>query len=262
MEKLKRLFLASIIAFLFFLFLFLSSQSASAGSFKADQRKFPRVKEAYKLKEDVLKKLFEEKGLHYPPKQIFFRVFKVERKFEVWVIGKEKKFVLLKEYGVPPRINSFIGPKRRKSDLLVPEGFYKIVVFNHNSKFYLSLGINYPNELDKLVGDKDNPGEDIFIHGGRASLGCIPLTNDGIQEVYLLAVEAQNAGQKSISIHIFPARLLMKKDGLETVIPEFDPALIEFWKNLREGYNFFETNKILPQIQVKSKRYMFQKPKS
>ena len=154
-----------------------------------------------------------------------------------------------------------VGPKRRRGDLLIPEGFYIITSLNHQSFFYLSLGINYPNELDKiLTTDKNSPGGDIFIHGGQASFGCIPLTDEGIQEVYLLAVEAKNAGQKDIPVHIFPARLLMEKDALEIVIPEFDSALIEFWKNLREGYRFFETEKVLPQIEVKNKRYLFQKP--
>lgn len=240
-----------------------SISSASSFSFKEEQKQYPRVREAYTLKEPLLKKLFGEKGLRYPPKQIFFRIFKGERKFEVWVIGKKKNFVFLKEYEIPPRVNSFIGPKRRQGDLLVPEGFYEIVVFNQHSYFYLSLGINYPNELDKVVGGPPaNLGGDIFIHGGRASLGCIPLTDDGIQEVYLLAVEAKNSGQKSIPVHIFPARLLMEKDALEVITPEFDSALIEFWKNLREGYRFFETYKILPQIEVKNKKYLFQKPKS
>lgn len=241
------------------IFLFLSPQSASAGgSFK----QYPRVREAYTLKEGVLKKLFEEKKLQYPPKQIFFRIFKVERKFEVWVQQKKKeKYVLLKTYQISPAFHIRLGPKRRRGDLHIPEGFYHVTSFNPISSFCLSLGIDYPNEVDRALGDKKNLGGDIFIHGGVASFGCIPV-GDAIEEIYLLAMEARNAGQKNISVHIFPARLLMEKDGLEIVTPEFDQALIEFWKNLREGYRFFEIQKLLPRVEVKNKKYVFQKPKS
>lgn len=261
----KRLFWVAMAMIV--IFLFLSSQCAQCASagFKEEQKKFSRVREAYQLREAAVKNIFEEKGLKYPPKQIFFRVFKAEGKFEIWVVGREKKFVLLKKYEIPSVLARFIGPKRRYGDCLVPEGFYTIVVFNHNSKFHLSLGLNYPNEMDKLAGAGDNDlGGDIFIHGGHTSMGCIPLTNEGIQEVYLLAVEARNSGQKNIPVHIFPSRLLMERDALEVVTPEYNQALIEFWKNLREGYIFFETHKILPRIEVKKKKYVFvfQKPKS
>ena len=38
---------------------------------------------------------------------------------------------------------------------------------NPNSKFYLSLGINFPNKIDKkrALNKGFNPGSDIFIHG-------------------------------------------------------------------------------------------------
>ena len=33
---------------------------------------------------------------------------------------------------------------------------------------------------------------------------------------------------------------------------------IEFWKNLKEGYDFFETNKIPPDVDVRNKKYIFE----
>jgi murein L,D-transpeptidase YafK len=30
-----------------------------------------------------------------------------------------------------------------------------------------------------------------------------------------------------------------------------------FWKNLRQGYDFFEENKFPPDVQVTGKRYIF-----
>ena len=59
------------------------------------------------------------------------------------------------------------GHKNFEGDGRTPEGEYLIDRRNPNSRFHLSLGINYPNEADiafaKAEGKK--PGGDIFIHG-------------------------------------------------------------------------------------------------
>ena len=68
------------------------------------------------------------------------------------------------------RIDLGFAPKGHKSfegDGKTPEGAYKIDRKNVNSKYYLSVGISYPNAKDqhfaKLKGKL--PGGDIFIHG-------------------------------------------------------------------------------------------------
>ena len=59
------------------------------------------------------------------------------------------------------------GHKNFEGDGKTPEGAYKIDRKNENSKYYLSVGISYPNVKDqqfaKLKGKL--PGGDIFIHG-------------------------------------------------------------------------------------------------
>ena len=50
------------------------------------------------------------------------------------------------------------GPKRAEGDYQVPEGFYYINEFNPNSKYHLSLGLNYPNASDKILSDSIDPG--------------------------------------------------------------------------------------------------------
>ena len=65
----------------------------------------------------------------------------------------------------------------------MPEGFYELDWFNPQSNFFLSLHINYPNASDRILGSRKNPGGDIFLHGSCASIGCIPITDDGIKEV-------------------------------------------------------------------------------
>lgn len=88
------------------------------------------------------------------------------------------------------------GDKKISGDGKTPEGHYLIDRRNPDSRFHLSLGINYPNARDiaeaKEMGH--DPGGDIFIHG-RGKLtnllmdwtwGCIAVSNKEIEEVYAM----------------------------------------------------------------------------
>ena len=126
-----------------------------------------------------------------------------------------------------------------QGDGQIPEGFYYIKHFNPYSNFYLSLGINYPNKSDRVLSNKSRPGNDIYIHGDCVTIGCIPITDDKIKEVYLLAVEACNSGQKQIPVYIFPTKFTAK--NFARLIEEQDDELIKFWTNLKTGYDIFES---------------------
>lgn len=106
-------------------------------------------------------------------------------------------FRLIKDYQICS-LSGELGPKRQQGDLQVPEGFYWIDRFNPASNFYLSLGINYPNQFDRILGKSGELGGDIFIHGGCVTIGCIPITDDKIKELYLIAVEAKSNGQDGV----------------------------------------------------------------
>ena len=146
-----------------------------------------------------------------------------------------------------------MGPKRRRGDGQIPEGFYFIDRFNPLSNFYLSLGLNYPNAADRLR-EKATPGislgTDIFIHGDCVTIGCIPLTDDKIKEVYVLAVEARTAGQTQIPVHIFPSR--MGAARMNTLHKGFagQKDLLAFWENMKPGYDAFESTHQLPTVTV------------
>ena len=123
--------------------------------------------------------------------------------------------------------------------------------FNPQSNFFLSLHISYPNASDRILGSHQNPGGDIFLHGNCASIGCIPITDEGIKEVYWLAGLVHNQRQQHLPIHIFPARLT--DDGLKalaTTHPK-QPALIAFWSNLKQGHDLFEKTHRLPIIKTR-----------
>jgi murein L,D-transpeptidase YafK len=204
--------------------------------------------------EDTLKKQFNEKKLNWPPQQMYVRSFKYDRQLEVWVKeDKKEPFKLFKTYKVCMQSGS-MGPKRMEGDYQVPEGFYYINEFNPNSNYHLSLGINYPNASDKILSDSLRPGSAIYIHGNCVSTGCIPITDQQIEEVYLLASYCKTAGQDFIPVHVFPVKYNVKKsmDYLATATRENQP-LQQFAVKLKEAFDFFEDKKQLPVIMVNKK---------
>jgi murein L,D-transpeptidase YafK len=218
-----------------------------AQNFKKEQMQFSRVKQAFENKEDNVLNLLKTNKIDPKSFKVFFRAFKEVDIFEVWVTeASNEKYVLLKTYKIAARSGE-LGPKRKKGDRQVPEGFYKIDRFNPASDYHLSLGINYPNKADKILGNK-KLGGDIFIHGEEVTIGCIPLTNDKIEEVYTLAVMAKNAGQKSIYVHIFPFEFEHKNLSTFSKNPNF-----ELWKDLKKGDLYFRKNKRIPVITIGSK---------
>lgn len=226
--------------------------------FAKAQSLYPHVKEAKAEKEVLLEGLFNDNKLEYPPEKIFLRAFKNEQKLELWVKSRNlSRYTFLKKYNFE-KLSGRLGPKRKEGDLQVPEGFYYIDRYNPASKFYLSLGINYPNESDRILSDKSKPGSDIFIHGGSASVGCIPVGDENIKEIYLFAVEARANGQEKIPVHIFPSRFDDFVNGnIQGTVAESN-ELNQFWQNLKEGFALFEREHIPPEYEVdKDGRYIF-----
>lgn len=230
---------------------FLTPRAHAFGtSFKEEQMKFPRVRTAIKEKESLMIKLFKQRKIQYPPQNIFIRCFKKKKQLELWARSSDNElFMLIKTYKFSASSGT-LGPKRQQGDLQIPEGFYHIDRFNPASSFHLSLGINYPNASDRILGKKGNFGGDIFIHGSCVTIGCIPITDDMIEELYVVAVEAKSNGQRKIPVHIFPKRLDQK--GFDQLLKEFDDEqkLANFWENLKVGFKIFERTRRLPKVTV------------
>lgn len=216
--------------------------------FAREQLRNPRVLRARIDSRYGIKKLYRDRGLPYPAAEIFIRVFKRERVLELWARPREtNRFMLLKSYPICA-LTGAVGPKRRQGDRQTPEGFYEIDAFNPSSEYLLSLHVNYPNAVDRVLGDRHAPGGSIYIHGGCKTLGCIAVTDDAIEELYWIAVEARAGGQERIPVHIFPAR--MTEDELSRLAGSFRnrPDLVAFWKNLQPGYEYFERTRSLPVL--------------
>lgn len=222
--------------------------STTVESFKEIQKKFPRVQKAYKEKESGILKMLDNNAIDVNRLRIYLRAFKLESKIELW--GKnqtDETFKLLKVYSVC-NTSGTLGPKRVQGDKQIPEGFYHISAFNPNSKYHLSMALNYPNKSDRILGHKSYPGGNICIHGACATIGCLPITDHWIEELYIFCIEAKNNGQDRIPVTIFPAEL--NKDKYEALInkhsADVDKALL--WKELKQGYDFFNETKKLPGI--------------
>jgi murein L,D-transpeptidase YafK len=218
--------------------------------FLAHQLSFPRVTDARATTDEALRYRFLEKGLEYPASEIFIRVFKHERTLELWARSDaDAEFTLVTAYPVCA-LPGQLGPKQRMGDLQVPEGFYFIDQFNPVSAYHLSLRVDYPNLADRMRRQPIALGGDIFIHGGCETVGCVPIEDHNIRELYWVAAQARDAGQRVIPVHIFPARL--DPDRLDWLEETFrpDPELLAFWHNLAEGYAWFEETRQVPWVTV------------
>ena len=90
------------------------------------------------------------------------------------------------------------GDKQAEGDGRTPEGEYRIDRRNDQSKYYLSLGLNYPTAEQKAeaAAEGRDPGGDIFIHGqpnltpgaltlpGDWTNGCIAVSNAAMRRIW------------------------------------------------------------------------------
>ncbi|HTB07913.1 MAG TPA: L,D-transpeptidase family protein [Bacteroidia bacterium] len=246
---LKRITILVCISFLCF---------SLSGSFKKEQLKYSNVKTAYKEKWALVKGKLQKAGIDTSQFEVFIRVFKKEAELEVWARSKSaSQFKLVETYAIC-RSSGELGPKRQQGDMQVPEGFYTVSIYQPNSAYYLALGISYPNKSDRIKGNQADPGGDIMIHGNCVTIGCMPLTDDKIKEVYLMAIEAHNNGQQNVPVHIFPTRL--NNEGMAWLkANEKDATKLAFWNNIKDGFTYFETKKTIPTVSIDAKGdYTFQ----
>jgi murein L,D-transpeptidase YafK len=221
-KVIKMLLLVSALGFLAF---------QTDKSFKSTQTKYKRVKTAYDKKWDALQKLLNDKGVNTANFEVHIRAFKAEKQLEVWCRSKGgTKYSLIKSIPVCAASGD-LGPKRRQGDGQVPEGFYEVSWFNPMSDYHLGLKINYPNASDRIKAKGKDPGGDIMIHGNCVTIGCIPLEDEPIEELYVLCVESKNM-KNDIAVSIYPFH--MNDKNWEAVKSKgIDAERINFWTSLK-----------------------------
>jgi murein L,D-transpeptidase YafK len=228
------------------------SFSTQAPSFKDMQLNYSRVFQAFRDKGELALAKLAEAGINHFDFDIYLRAFKFEEDLEVWAKNRnDSTYTLVQTYKFCSNVGT-LGPKRKEGDKQIPEGIYKISQFNYASEFCLSLKVNYPNASDIVFADAQSPGGMIYIHGGCNTVGCIPITDEGIKELYVLCVEAKNSGQEEIPVHILPARLTA--ENFDLIKKQYGSSqLTAFWKQLKSGFDIFERTKKLPRTVISSR---------
>lgn len=201
------LLVALVAALLFFSFPQLSEKAVQrmTGQFTTGDRlaAFGEVARAR------MRPAFAATSVEYPPRVVTLVSMKVARTLRVYAGPSPDTLKAIATYPVLGQSGE-LGPKLREGDRQVPEGLYRIEDLNPNSNFYLSLRLNYPNDVDLRMAAADGrtePGSDIYIHGGTASIGCLALGDPAIEELFTLAADV---GLDNVRVIIAPDDLRNK----------------------------------------------------
>lgn len=181
---------------------------------------------------------------------ILIRAYKKEAEMEVWKRTGTGQYALLKTFPIC-RWSGQLGPKTKTGDRQAPEGFYTVTPgqMNPNSSYYLSFDTGYPNAYDRANG---RTGNYIMVHGTCSSSGCFAMTDESMGELYALARDSFAGGQRAFQFQSYPFRMNA------TNIARFrnDPNA-PFWKNLKEGSDYFEALREEPKVGLCGSRYVF-----
>ena len=185
--------------------------------------------------------------------RIYVRIFKRENELELWS-SQGGAYRLQRTYPICAWSGN-LGPKLREGDYQSPEGFYLVTRYQlkPDSDYHRAFNIGFPNAYDRT---HNRTGSFLMVHGACASVGCFAMTDPAIEEIYDTVEKALAEGQPGIPVHIFPFRMT------EAALREqADTPWIDFWRNLKEGYDLFEETRIPPKVSVCGKRYEFGEPK-
>ncbi|MBS1165751.1 MAG: L,D-transpeptidase catalytic domain [Proteobacteria bacterium] len=181
---------------------------------------------------------------------ILIRVFKQESELELWKMGRDGRYALLKTYPIC-RWSGKLGPKTVEGDRQTPEGFYSIAQsqMNPDSRYYLSFNLGYPNRLEAALGYQ---GAALMIHGACSSSGCYAVTDDAAFEIYAVAREAFKGGQGAFQVEALPFRMTPANFALHR-----DDPNMPFWRTLKAGSDAFELTRREPQVGSCGGHYVF-----
>ena len=194
--------------------------------------------------------LIAEKGMDEDA-PILLRIFKEDGELEVWKRKAETgRYALLKNYDIC-KWSGKLGPKIKEGDRQAPEGFYTITPaqMNPKSSYHLSFNIGFPNAYDRA---KERTGSHLMVHGACSSRGCYSMTDEQIQEIYTLARQSFQGGQRAFQVQAYPFRMTPANMARHRNDPN-----IEFWRMLKEGHDHFGVTGQPPKVDVCAKRYVF-----
>ncbi len=149
---------------------------------------------------------FEAAKVAWPPAEIALVAIKDKKHLELHARSQGGAWMFVHSYPVLAA-SGRTGPKLTRGDKQVPEGIYRISFLNPNSRYHVSMRVNYPNAFDRKMARKDGRrdlGGDIMIHGKRSSAGCLAMGDEAAEELFVLAAEI---GVSHINVVIAPTDL-------------------------------------------------------
>lgn len=186
-------------------------------------------------------------GLRYGA-PVFLRITKRERELEVW-IERGGRYARFRTYPICA-FSGEPGPKMRQGDGQAPEGFYRVAAgqLNPLSRFHLSFDLGYPNAYDRAHG---RTGSALMVHGNCVSIGCYAMGDEAIEQIYTLVDAALRDGQPAVPVHVFPFRMSEEALRLNAASPH-----LAFWRDLQQGWDYFEREHQPPPVGVRDGRYV------
>ncbi len=176
--------------------------------------------------EERLLSYFNEARIPFPSEQITLLAFKEEKVLELYA-RQDGEWRFIRNWPILAASGK-AGPKLRRGDRQVPEGIYRIVSLNPNSRYHLSMELDYPNDFDWQMAARDGRedlGSLIFIHGSHVSIGCLAMGDPAIEELFVLVYRT---GLNNASVIIAP-------NDLRSGPPHINPAEQPSW--LHDLYN-------------------------
>jgi hypothetical protein len=129
-------------------------------------------------------------GLGWPPRELTLLAIKDQRLLEVHARDDARNpWQRIATYSIRGASGG-PGPKLREGDRQVPEGLYRAAALNPNSRFHLSIRLDYPNAFDRRMAALDGRerlGGDVMIHGNAYSAGCLAMGNRAAEDLFVLA---------------------------------------------------------------------------
>lgn len=170
---------------------------------------------------ELLRAQCKSAGAVYPPKRIVLLALKDRKQLLMFAGagggaaggsgGANQRLALVQTFPLVS-YSGGLGPKLHEGDLQIPEGNYRIT--GSSARDMLSLAVDYPNAFDRARGLEDHRkklGGDILIHGGSVSTGCVVVSNEQMQEVF---VALHDVGFKNVQLLIAPCDLTKSQPQL------------------------------------------------
>jgi hypothetical protein len=178
-------------------------QMQALGPRSQDKRLIARLAEISPAAEKRIAEKFIAAQASWRPVDLGLVAIKDEKVLELHARAAGGAWTFIHRYPVLAASGT-AGPKLRQGDHQVPEGVYGISFLNPDSRYHVSLRVNYPNTFDRQMAEKEgrtNLGGDIMIHGKNVSIGCLAIGDEAAEELFVLAARI---GMSNIKLIIAP----------------------------------------------------------